>query len=116
MEKYMESNMGLFKKRKNVKDSKFIINKSAAKNVESAKQILDLSLDKYKNGLTDFSEVLNAEKNKLAAEQTYLQSKADLYVNIIKFYKAVGGGLATNRSSQACRKDATTEACELYKD
>lgn len=91
-------------------------NKSAAKNVKSAKQILDLSLAKYKNGLTDFSDVLNSEKNKLSAEQDYLQSKADIYINIIRFYKAVGGGLATNHNSPACRKDATTEACALYKD
>ena len=91
-------------------------NKSAAKNVKSAKQILDLSLAKYKNGLTDFSDVLNSEKNKLSAEQDYLQSKADIYINIIRFYKAVGGGLATNHNSQVCRKDVTTEACALYKD
>ena len=69
-------------------------NKSAAKNVKSAKQILDLSLAKYKNGLTDFSDVLNSEKNKLSAEQDYLQSKADIYINIIRFYKAVGGGFS----------------------
>ncbi len=86
--------------------------KSAQKSMESTDQILDLSMTKYQNGLIDFSDVLTAEKNKLAAEQAYLKSMADLHLNIISFYKAIGGGRGFNRNIPACQKAVSTEAYE----
>lgn len=65
-------------------------NTLAQDSMASMQEILDLSLAKYQNGLIDFSDVLTAEQNKLAAEQEYLSSNAALYLDIINFYKAIG--------------------------
>ncbi|MCQ2740960.1 MAG: TolC family protein [Alphaproteobacteria bacterium] len=91
-------------------------NNSTQKNVRSATEILTLSRRKYKNGLTDFSDVLTAEQNKLSAEQTHLQSNADIYLYQIAFYKSVGGGINFNHKIQVCRKDDKESACVHDKD
>ena len=91
-------------------------NTSALANMKSMTKILELSKNKYINGLIDFSDVATAEQNKLSAEQDYLQSNANIYLNIISFYKSIGGGLAFNHNSQVCQKDAITLACEHDKD
>lgn len=92
-----------------------IRNRSARSSMEATQEILDLSLQKYQNGLIEFSDVLTAEQNKLTAEQDYLQSNANVYLNVISFYKAVGGGLGFNRNNPACRTDGTNSADEPYK-
>ncbi len=91
-------------------------NTSAYSSMESTSKILELSKNKYDNGLIDFSDVLTAEKNKLSAEQNYLQSNANIYINIISFYKSIGGGLDFNYNSQACQKGETTKVCGHDKD
>lgn len=91
-------------------------NKSALSSMKAMSKILDLSREKYDNGLIDFSEVLTAEQNKLSAEQEYLQSNANIYLNIISFYKSVGGGLNFNHNNLACQKDETVKACVHDKD
>ena len=96
-----------------VKEEK-LRNKAAKASMKSTSEILKLSLQKYKNGLIDFSDVLTAEQNKLSAEQEYLQSTASIYLNIIGFFKAVGGGFSLNRSIQACQTDETTAVCAPY--
>lgn len=90
-------------------------NKSAAASMSSTSQILDLSMQKYQNGLIDFSDVLTAEQNKLSAEQEYLQSNANIYLDVISFYKAIGGGLGTNRNNPVCQTGAKASACGLGK-
>ena len=91
-------------------------NAAAFSNMTMAKEVLDLSLQKYRNGLIEFSDVLTAEQNKLSAEQTYLQSNASIYLKLVSFYKAVGGGFGINRNIPACQKDETNSADEPYKD
>ena len=69
-----------------------IKNSTAFKRMGSNKKILELSLDKYYAGLIDFSDVMTAQQNRLEAEQDYLQSLAQLCLNVVRFYKSVGGG------------------------
>ncbi len=64
-------------------------NKIAQKNAESAKNILDLSIIKYENGLIDFAQVSQNEQEKLQSDLDLAQSQGNLYVNISNFYKAV---------------------------
>ncbi len=64
------------------------------KNQEAQTKILELSWKKYKNGLINFSEILTAEQNKLNAEQQYIISVGEWYLNFISFNKSVGGGFA----------------------
>lgn len=90
--------------------------RNAEKSMIATQKILELSLKKYQSGLIAFSEVLTAEQNKLEAEQTYLQSNADIYLSIIRLYKALGGGFTANRNNQACQKDETNSAAVPDKD
>ena len=54
------------------------------------KDVLNLTLEKYNNGLTDFSDVLTQEQNLLQAQQDLIGSNGALYTNIAAFYKSVG--------------------------
>lgn len=54
------------------------------------KDVLDLTMEKYKNGLVEFSDVLSQEQNLLKAHQDLIGSNGTLYTNIAAFYKAVG--------------------------
>ena len=84
-------------------------NISAKAMMDSTKEISTLSLQKYQNGLIEFSDVLTAEQNKISAEQEYLQSNAKIYQNIVSFYKSVGGGLAIDRNKSVCQMACSTE-------
>ena len=62
------------------------------KSYETMKSIMNLTLDKYKNGLVEFTDVANAEKNLLENETTFIESNAQILQNFVSFYKATGGG------------------------
>jgi len=54
--------------------------------------ILSLTQKKYKNGLTDFTDVATAEQNLLQAQQDFIESNAQILLYLTAFYKATGGG------------------------
>jgi NodT family efflux transporter outer membrane factor (OMF) lipoprotein len=56
-----------------------------------ANQVAELMQSKYKNGLIDYTDVLQAEQNRLQAQIQMIQSSGALYTNLIRFYKAIGG-------------------------
>ena len=47
---------------------------------------------KYKNGLIDFNDLLQAEQELLKAQTELLASNGSIYQYLIAFYKAAGGG------------------------
>ena len=53
---------------------------------------LDLSLQLYSGGETDFISVLDAQRSVFAAEDALLQSNINVTLDMIALYKAVGGG------------------------
>ncbi len=55
----------------------------------------ELLRDRYKNGLIEYSEVLDSEQRRVEAQTNVIQSNAALYQNITAFYKAVGGEVNT---------------------
>ncbi len=67
-------------------------NTSARQAVDSQQKVSALTLDKYKQGLIEFSDVLTAQQNLLSSENEMVSSNAAIYKNIISFYKSVGGG------------------------
>lgn len=67
-------------------------NREAKKALDSQQEVADLTNMKYKNGLIDFSEVLTAQQDLLNAQNSHIESNANVYAYIISFYKAVGGG------------------------
>ena len=73
---------------------------SAAQALSAQQQVADLTLIKYKQGLIAFSEVLEAQQNLLTAQNTYITANAEVYREVVAFYKAVGGGY--NPNNQYC--------------
>ena len=56
-----------------------------------ANSVAELMQSKYENGLIDYTDVLQAEQNRLQAQTEMIKSSGSLYTNLIRFYKAVGG-------------------------
>lgn len=59
---------------------------------EAAKRAAELAKDKYQGGLTDFSNVLEAERSLLSFQDQLNQSDGKVTSNLIRLYKALGGG------------------------
>lgn len=66
---------------------------SAAYNAALAqRKVTKLILDKYQRGLVEFSDLLTAEQNLLNSQVQLVSSNGQIYLDIINFYKAAGGG------------------------
>jgi NodT family efflux transporter outer membrane factor (OMF) lipoprotein len=59
---------------------------------EAALQASDLALDSYKAGLTDFTDVLDAQRSLISFEDQIIQSDGRIVSGLIRLYKALGGG------------------------
>jgi multidrug efflux system outer membrane protein len=60
--------------------------------VDAAKQALDLAQYKYQTGLIDFITVLDAQQSLLTYENELVQSTGAITSNLVRLYKALGGG------------------------
>ncbi len=58
----------------------------------AAKQAAELTQGKYEGGLTDFSHVLEAQRSLLSFQDQLTQSDGKVTSNLIRLYKALGGG------------------------
>lgn len=74
----------------------------------AAKRSLDLATLQYREGLSDFQRVLDAQAALLRTQDSYISNRGAVAVNLVLLYKALGGGwLAT---SDADLIDAETRA------
>jgi len=62
--------------------------------VDSARETEQLENIRYQTGLTDFENLLTARKNLLSLENQLASSQASLVSELIRLYKALGGGWA----------------------
>jgi len=60
--------------------------------VVHARKAAGIARDRYRDGVTDFLNVLSAERTALTAEQQQAQSATTLAVDQVQLYKALGGG------------------------
>lgn len=60
--------------------------------MEAAKQAAELAQKKYQGGLTDFSNVLEAQRSLLSFQDQLTQSSGKVTSNLIRLYKTLGGG------------------------
>jgi len=60
--------------------------------VDAAKQALELAQYKYQTGLIDFITVLDAQRSLLTYEDQLVQSTGSITSNLVRLYKALGGG------------------------
>lgn len=59
---------------------------------EASRAAAEIAADRYKNGLADFSAVLEAQRAQLAYEDQLVQSRSAVTQDLISLYKALGGG------------------------
>lgn len=62
---------------------------------EAARKAVELSRIKYQAGLTDFVSVLEAERSRLGFEDQMAESAGNVTANLVRIYKALGGGWNT---------------------
>jgi multidrug efflux system outer membrane protein len=60
--------------------------------VKSAQLAVELTQYKYQSGLTDFTDVLVAERSLLSLEDDLAQSEGNITMDVVRLYKAIGGG------------------------
>ena len=62
--------------------------------VKAAKDAENIAQDLYKNGLSDFNNVLDAQRSLLTLSEALTISRGNITVKLIALYKALGGGIA----------------------
>jgi len=65
---------------------------SLAAATAAAQTAVQLAQDQYKVGLVDFSNVLDAQRSLLSFQDQLAQSNGAVTSNLIRLYKALGGG------------------------
>jgi multidrug efflux system outer membrane protein len=58
----------------------------------AAQTAVELAQHKYESGLTDFSDVLEAQRSLLSFQDQTAQSNGTVTSNLVRLYKALGGG------------------------
>jgi multidrug efflux system outer membrane protein len=67
---------------------------------QAAKEAAELAQHKYQAGLTDFSDVLDAQRSLLSFQDQLAQSDGAVTSNLIRLYKALGGGWTSLASDE----------------
>jgi NodT family efflux transporter outer membrane factor (OMF) lipoprotein len=67
-------------------------NNALVESVLAAREASNLAQSQFQAGLISFSEVLDAERSLLAYEDQLAQSKGTMFANLVRLYKALGGG------------------------
>jgi NodT family efflux transporter outer membrane factor (OMF) lipoprotein len=60
--------------------------------VQASKRALDIATKRYVRGLSNYLDVLTAQKTLLTSEQQWVDSTATVSTNLVALYKALGGG------------------------
>jgi NodT family efflux transporter outer membrane factor (OMF) lipoprotein len=60
--------------------------------VDAARQAFELAQHKYQAGLTDFRTVLDSQRSLLSYQDQLAQSEGSVTSNLVRLYKALGGG------------------------
>ena len=66
--------------------------KALEASTQAAKRAVSLSESQYKAGLTDFTNVLDAQRSLLSFQEQLAQSRGKVTSNLVRLYKALGGG------------------------
>ena len=87
-----------------------------AQSVQSSEAAFRLSSERYRSGLVDFLNVLDAERTLYAAQDALVESTKSVSLDLVQLYKALGGGwqLDSPPPSVATTAAACSEQCRLY--
>ncbi len=64
--------------------------------VKAAQDAVTISKDLYKNGLRDFTAVIDAQRSLLSLEEALVISRGQITISLISLYKSLGGGFVLN--------------------
>ena len=67
--------------------------------VTSAQRAESVAQEQYKSGLVDFSNVLDAQRSLFSFEEQLAESDGQTAANLVRLYKALGGGWESNALS-----------------
>lgn len=67
---------------------------------QAAQSAMAIAQDLYKNGLTDFNNVLDAQRSFLSLQDQLVVSEGDITTNLVRLYKALGGGWTAIRDNE----------------
>lgn len=60
--------------------------------IEQSKKALDLSVDLYRSGLSNFSNVVDAQVSYLTNQNSLVSSRGQVLAELVSLYQALGGG------------------------
>ena len=75
---------------------------------------LDLSQARYEGGVSDYSDVLDAQRYQFSAELTAVQTRNDLLNATVQLYKALGGGWQAGTAAPEATAPAETPPAENH--
>ncbi len=70
------------------------------KGASEARSALQIADEQFRSGLVNFLSVLDAQRSLLSFEETQIGSRGAITRNLIKIYKALGGGWDSNAGAQ----------------
>lgn len=76
--------------------------------VQASKRALDIANKRYVRGLSNYLDVLTAQKTLLTSEQQWVDSTATVSTNLVALYKALGGGWDAEAGQYASRGVVST--------
>lgn len=83
-------------------------NVALKRGLEAVQISLKVANDKYKSGLTSFNNVIDAQRSLLAMEEQHAISEGQMTSNIVRLFKALGGGweplVAENQEGKDSKK------------
>ena len=65
--------------------------------VKAATDAVSISKALYKNGLRDFTAVIDAQRSLLTLEESLVISRGQITLDLIALFKALGGGFYIQR-------------------
>lgn len=80
-----------------------------ARATDAAKRAVLLARDRYQAGLVDFSSVLIAQRSLLSFQDELAQSEGSVISNLVRLYKALGGGWKSLKPPATDKSDNLTK-------
>lgn len=77
--------------------------------VDAARQTQELATQQYNAGLTDFLEVLIAQRSLLSLDDQLAQSDGTVTANLVRLYKTLGGGWSSSAIQQLLKEDKNND-------
>jgi len=67
--------------------------------LDQSRHAVELATERYERGLTDFLNVLDAQRQQFGLEEQYVIAQQAAAVEFVFLYKALGGGLRERAST-----------------